>query len=36
MHELTCNQVVTLLTFYIENKLSTKLSRQIQEHLGIC
>ncbi len=36
MHELTCNQVVTLLTFYIENKLSTKLSRQIQEHLAIC
>lgn len=36
MHELTCNQVVTLLTFYIENKLNKNLSRQIQEHLSIC
>ena len=36
MHELTCNQVITLLTFYIENKLNKNLSRQISEHLAIC
>lgn len=36
MHELTCNQVVTLLTFFIENKLNKNLSKQIKEHLSIC
>ncbi len=36
MHELNCNQVITLLTFYIENKLNKSLSRQINEHLALC
>lgn len=35
-HELNCNQVVTLLTFYIENKLDEKLSHSVREHLNKC
>lgn len=35
-YELTCNQVVTLLTFYIENKLDNKLSTGVREHLNSC
>ncbi len=35
-HELNCNQVVTLLTFYIENKLDEKLSHCVREHLNKC
>ena len=34
--ELNCNQVVTLLTFYIENKLDNNLSRCVREHLNHC
>lgn len=34
--KLNCNQVVTLLTFYIENKLDLNLSRSVQEHLNTC
>ncbi len=35
-YELTCNQVITLLTFYIENKLDKKLSIGVREHLNSC
>lgn len=35
-HELNCNQVVTLLTFYIENKLDETLSICVREHLNSC
>lgn len=35
-HELNCNQVVTLLTFYIENKLDESLSICVREHLNSC
>lgn len=35
-HNLNCNQVVTLLTFYIENKLDVNLSRCVHEHLENC
>lgn len=34
--ELNCNQVVTLLTFYIENKLDDNLCRCVREHLNHC
>lgn len=36
MQELNCNQVITLLTFYIENKLSRKLTANVEYHLSIC
>jgi len=36
MQELNCNQVITLLTFYIEGKLSRKLSANVEHHLNIC
>lgn len=35
-HQLNCNQVVTLLTFYIENKLDENLSICVREHLSTC
>lgn len=35
-NNLNCNQVVTLLTFYIENKLDINLSKCVQEHLNSC
>ena len=35
-HQLNCNQVVTLLTFYIENKLDKSLSIAVREHLNNC
>ncbi|MBO8431224.1 zf-HC2 domain-containing protein [Spirochaetes bacterium] len=35
-NKLNCNQVITLLTFYIENKLDRDLSKCVQEHLNIC
>lgn len=35
-HNLNCNQVVTLLTFYIENKLDINLSKCVREHLETC
>lgn len=34
--ELTCEQVSALLSFYVEDKLSDKLSRSIWEHLQNC
>ena len=33
---LNCNQVITLLTFYIENKLDNSLSRAVKVHLENC
>lgn len=36
MQELNCNQVVTLLTFFIEGKLSRKLSANVEHHLNTC
>ncbi len=35
-HQLSCEQVVALLTFYVEDKLSDKLSQYVKEHLEIC
>ncbi len=35
-HQLNCNQVVALLTFYIENKLDESLSIAVREHLHSC
>lgn len=34
--ELTCEQVTALLSFYAENKLSSKLSECIKHHLDKC
>ena len=34
--ELTCNQVLALIEFYLENKLNPKLKKYIDEHLEIC
>ena len=34
--ELTCEQVSALLSFYVEDKLSDKLSKSIWEHLQNC
>ena len=34
--ELTCNQVGALMTFYMDDKLSTKLAEYVQHHLEIC
>ena len=36
MQELNCNQVLALLTFFIDNKLSPKLMQSIEYHLNIC
>lgn len=34
--QLTCEQVMALMTFYIENKLSEQLAKQVREHLDSC
>ena len=34
--ELTCNQVVALLTYFVENKLNKQLAHDIEYHLSIC
>ena len=34
--QLTCNQVMSLLSYYIENKLNKQLSKDIEYHLRIC
>lgn len=36
MQDLNCNQVITLLTFYIEEKLNPKLMESVEYHLNIC
>ena len=35
-YKLTCDQVGALLSFYVEDKLSTKLSRYVKEHIENC
>ena len=35
-HQLSCEQVAALLTFYAENKLSKKLAQYVKEHLETC
>ena len=35
-HQVSCEQVTALLTFYAEDKLSKKLTQCVQEHLQIC
>ena len=35
-HQLSCEQVIALLTFYAEEKLSNKLSQYVKEHLATC
>ncbi len=35
-NELTCNQVIALISFYLENKLNPKLKQHIENHLQIC
>lgn len=35
-YNLSCEQVTALLTFYAEEKLSTKLSQYVKEHLDNC
>lgn len=36
MQDLNCSQVITLLTFFIEGKLSSKLTANVEYHLSIC
>ena len=36
MQELNCNQVLALLTFFIENRLNQKLMQSVEYHLNIC
>ena len=36
MHKLTCEQVLGLLSFYIENKLTPNLTKEVEYHLNIC
>jgi len=36
MQNLTCNQVLALLTFFIENKLNKNIMQSIEYHLNIC
>ena len=35
-YKLTCDQVCALLNFYAEDKLSTKLTKYVKEHLENC
>jgi len=34
--QLSCNQVIALLTYFIENKLNKQLAKDIEYHLSIC
>ena len=36
MQELSCNQILALLTFFIENRLNPKLMQSVEFHLNIC
>lgn len=35
-NELTCNQVIALMSFYAEDKLNSKLKQYVEEHLKKC
>jgi len=35
-NELTCNQVIALMSFYVEDKINTKLKKYVDEHLKKC
>lgn len=35
-NELTCNQVIALMSFYVEDKLKSKLKEYVDEHLKKC
>ncbi len=35
-HQLSCEQVIALLTFFAEEKLSNKLAQYVREHLENC
>ena len=35
-NQLTCDQVSALLSFYVEDKLSSKLSEYVRQHLENC
>ncbi len=36
MQDLSCNQVIALLNFYIENRLNSNLMQSVEFHLNIC
>ncbi len=35
-NELTCNQVIALMSFYVEDKLNSRLKEYVDEHLRKC
>ena len=35
-NELTCNQFIALMNFYVEDKINSKLKKYIDEHLKQC
>lgn len=35
-NELTCNQVIALINFYLDNKLNPRLKLHIENHLQLC
>ncbi len=35
-NELTCNQVIALMSFYVEDKINTKLKKYVDDHLKKC
>ncbi len=35
-NELTCNQVIALMSFYVEDKINQKLKKYVDEHLKKC
>ena len=35
-NELTCNQVIALMNFYVEDKLNEKLKSYVEDHLRKC
>ena len=35
-NELTCNQVIALMSFYVEDKINQKLKKYVDDHLKKC
>ena len=35
-NQLTCNQVIALMSFYVEDKLNSRLKEYVDEHLRHC